>query len=70
MSTAGQFDRALSLYRSVHNRLDPIRGQVVMYDRNDFYVIEANMKYGKEGFRRAGIDYVALMEEMIENEEI
>lgn len=30
-----------------------------------FLVLEANMKYGKEGFRRAGIDYIALMEEMI-----
>jgi len=38
--------------------------------QNDFYVLEANMKYGKEGFRQAGIDYIRLMEEMIENEEI
>jgi ribosomal protein S6--L-glutamate ligase len=38
--------------------------------KNEFYVLEANMKYGKEGFRRAGIDYVRLMEEMIKNEEI
>ena len=37
---------------------------------NKFYVIEANMKYGKEGFRLAGIDYYKLMEEMIENEVI
>jgi ribosomal protein S6--L-glutamate ligase len=36
----------------------------------EFYVLEANMKYGKEGFRQAGIDYIALMEAMIENEEI
>jgi len=35
-----------------------------------FYVLEANMKYGKEGFRQAGLDYVKLMESMIENEEI
>ena len=32
-----------------------------------FYVIEANMKYGREGFRKAGIDYSALMEKLIEN---
>lgn len=31
------------------------------------YVLEANMKYGKEGFRAAGIDYIKLMEDMIEN---
>lgn len=38
--------------------------------QDDFYVLEANMKYGKEGFRVAGIDYVGMMEEMIRNEEI
>jgi ribosomal protein S6--L-glutamate ligase len=35
-----------------------------------FGVFEANMKYGKEGFRKAGIDYDRLMEEMIANGEI
>jgi ribosomal protein S6--L-glutamate ligase len=35
-----------------------------------YYVLEANMKYGKEGFRQAGIDYIKLMEDLIENEEI
>jgi ribosomal protein S6--L-glutamate ligase len=35
-----------------------------------YYIIEANMKYGKEGFRLAGIDYFHLMESMIENGEI
>lgn len=35
-----------------------------------YYVLEANMKYGKEGFRQAGIDYHQLMESMIANEEI
>ncbi len=35
-----------------------------------FYVLEANMKYGREGFRQAGIDYHQLMESMIANEEI
>lgn len=35
-----------------------------------FYVLEANMKYGKQGFREAGLDYDQLMETMIENEEI
>jgi len=36
----------------------------------EFYVLEANMKYGREGFRQAGLDYTKLMESMIENEEI
>ena len=35
-----------------------------------YYVLEANMKYGREGFRRAGIDYIQLMETLIENKEI
>lgn len=42
----------------------------IISHRGSLYVLEANMKYGKEGFRRAGIDYYALMESMIENEEI
>lgn len=35
-----------------------------------FYILEANMKYGKEGFRQAGLDYEQIMESMIANEEI
>lgn len=35
-----------------------------------FFVLEANMKYGKEGFRQAGIDYQLLMQTKIENGEI
>lgn len=35
-----------------------------------FYVLEANMKYGLEGFREAGIDYAHLMETMIDRHEI
>ncbi len=38
--------------------------------KNRLYVLEANMKYGKEGFRAAGIDYTRLMEELIEKREI
>ena len=34
------------------------------------YVLEGNMKYGKEGFRKAGIDYAKLMESLIENDYI
>ena len=38
--------------------------------KGGFYVLEANMKYGKEGFRKAGINYIRLMETLIENKEI
>ncbi len=34
------------------------------------FILEANMKYGKEGFRQAGIDYLRLMESLIENHSI
>ena len=32
-----------------------------------YMVIEGNMKYGKEGFRRAGMDYARLMEQLIDD---
>ena len=35
--------------------------------QNRYLVLEANMKYGKEGFRQAGIDYYHMMEDFIEN---
>jgi len=35
-----------------------------------YWVLEANMKYGKEGFRKAGIDYYKLMDDMIERGEL
>lgn len=35
-----------------------------------FYVLEANMKYGKKGFFHAGIDYIHLMETLIEDGKI
>lgn len=38
--------------------------------RDRFYVLEANMKYGKAGFAEAGIDYHGMMEGMIRNDKI
>lgn len=35
-----------------------------------FYVLEANMKYGKQGFYQAGIDYIELMETLIDDGKI
>ena len=32
-----------------------------------YTILEANMKYGREGFRAAGIDYYAMMEQMIDD---
>ncbi len=42
---------------------------ICRFDGN-YYILEANMKYGKEGFRQAGIDYYQLMNRLIANEEI
>ena len=38
--------------------------------RDRFFVLEANMKYGKQGFRAAGIDYFRLMETLIDDGKI
>lgn len=38
--------------------------------RGTFFVLEGNMKYGREGFRQAGIDYARLMLDMIRNGEL
>ncbi len=40
-------------------------GLDICLHRDRFYVLEANMKYGREGFRQAGLDYHAMMEELI-----
>lgn len=60
----GVLDFALGVARKC--RWDDVGIDVV--DQNGkLFVLEANMKYGKEGFRKAGIDYIKLMEDMIEN---
>jgi ribosomal protein S6--L-glutamate ligase len=60
-------DLALNTARACH--WDDVGIDIVEYD-GSLYVLEANMKYGKEGFRVAGIDYIKLMESMIENGQI
>jgi len=45
-------------------------GLDICFFNGRYWVLEANMKYGKEGFRQAGIDYYKLIDEMIENGEI
>jgi ribosomal protein S6--L-glutamate ligase len=42
----------------------------VCISRSNCYILEANMKYGREGFRQAGIDYGKLMETMIRDGKI
>jgi ribosomal protein S6--L-glutamate ligase len=48
---------------------DDVGIDICRYQGN-YFVLEANMKYGKEGFRAAGIDYNHLMERMIADGEI
>ena len=59
----------LALYTARKCRWDDV-GIDICQCNGQYYIIEANMKYGKEGFRQAGIDYFHLMESMIENGEI
>ena len=61
--------RKLALETARKCRWDDV-GIDICQCNGQYYVIEANMKYGKEGFRQAGIDYFHLMESMIENGEI
>lgn len=57
---------ALALEAAKRCRWDDV-GIDILVSGGDFYVLEGNMKYGKEGFRKAGIDYIALMDQMIKN---
>ena len=63
----GALDLALRVARVC--RWDDV-GIDICEHNDQFYILEANMKYGKEGFREAGLDYHRLMETMIANEEI
>jgi ribosomal protein S6--L-glutamate ligase len=60
-------DLALSIAKNC--RWDDVGIDICQHKRH-FFVLEANMKYGREGFRKAGIDYIKLLETMIANSEI
>jgi ribosomal protein S6--L-glutamate ligase len=59
----------LALHTARSCRWDDV-GIDICQHAGDYYVLEANMKYGKEGFRQAGINYTALMETLIDKKEI
>jgi ribosomal protein S6--L-glutamate ligase len=59
----------LALHTAKKCKWDDVGIDICMH-KNRFFILEANMKYGKEGFRKAGIDYKKLMETMIRNEDI
>jgi ribosomal protein S6--L-glutamate ligase len=47
-------------------QLDDV-GLDICFSKGRYWVLEANMKYGHEGFRQAGIDFYKIIDEMIEN---
>lgn len=55
----------LALTTAIKCRWDDVGIDICGY-QNRYYVLEANMKYGKQGFRVAGIDYIRLMERLIQ----
>jgi ribosomal protein S6--L-glutamate ligase len=59
----------LALYTARKCQWDDV-GIDIIENEGQLYVLEANMKYGKAGFRKAGIDYLRLMERMIEDGKI
>jgi ribosomal protein S6--L-glutamate ligase len=59
----------LALDTAINCGWDDVGIDIMMFE-NNFFVIEANMKYGKAGFLAAGIDYIQLMEKMLENGDV
>jgi ribosomal protein S6--L-glutamate ligase len=59
----------LALHTAQSCQWDDVGIDICQYN-GDYYILEANMKYGKEGFRKADIDYTRLMETLIENGDI
>ncbi|MBF0467476.1 MAG: hypothetical protein HQK61_01095 [Desulfamplus sp.] len=59
----------LALYTAVKCGWDDV-GLDIVEKKGDFFVIEANMKYGRKGFLQAGIDYHLLLENLISNGKI
>lgn len=61
-------EEALDLARNTARlcQLDDV-GLDICFSNGRFWVLEANMKYGHEGFKQAGIDYYKLIDKMIEN---
>ncbi len=59
----------LGLYTAVKCGWDDVGLDIVEY-KGEFLVIEANMRYGRKGFAKAGLDYNCLLEYLIESGKI
>ncbi len=57
---------SLAVRTAVTCRWDDVGIDIISHD-GSLFVIEGNMKYGREGFRHAGMDYSSMMEELIAN---
>jgi ribosomal protein S6--L-glutamate ligase len=64
-------EAAISLARQAARicRWDDVGMDICCHEGN-YTILEANMKYGREGFRAAGIDYFQMMEQMIDDGQI
>ena len=64
-------EQALSLALSTARRCgwNDVGMDIIEY-KNKFLVIEANMKYGRKGFKKTGIDYSSLLETLLINGKI
>lgn len=77
VSIGGEIDLAaipaealrLALHTAKVCRWDDV-GLDICEFKGTYYVLEGNMKYGREGFKKAGIDYLQLMLDLIKNGEI
>jgi ribosomal protein S6--L-glutamate ligase len=56
--------RCLALQTAAAGRWDDVGIDICLHN-GQFYVLEVNMKYGREGFRNAGVDYYGLLEQLI-----
>ncbi|MBF0118739.1 MAG: RimK family alpha-L-glutamate ligase [Desulfobacterales bacterium] len=59
----------LALYTAKKTNWNDVGIDICIY-KDKAYVIEANMKYGHEGLKKLGIDYINLMDSLIKNGEI
>jgi ribosomal protein S6--L-glutamate ligase len=56
--------RGLALQTASAGGWDDVGIDICLHN-GQFYVLEVNMKYGREGFRTAGLDYHELLEQLI-----
>ena len=59
----------LALHTAIACQWDDV-GLDICEFRGTFYVLEGNMKYGREGFKQAGLDYLQMMLNLIQDGEI